>query len=191
MITIVSGLPRSGTSMMMQMLNAGGLPALADGFRTADEDNPQGYFEFEKVKQLKSDATWLAQAEGKAVKVVTQLLVDLPADRRYKVLFMHRNLDEILASQSQMLGRRGQPGANIPPDKMKGVFERHLEQVTAWLAKQPCFDVLPVQYAEVVRQPLDHAKAVAAFLNRPMDVEKMAASVSAKLYRHVCPGGGK
>ena len=177
--------------MMMQMLNAGGLPTLADGSRKADEDNPQGYFEFEKVKQLKSDATWLAQAEGKAVKVITQLLVDLPADRRYKVLFMRRDLDEILASQGQMLRRRGQPGADIPPDKMKSVFEKHLEQVTAWLSKQPGFDVLPVQYAEVVRRPLDQAKAVAAFLNRPMDVEKMAASVSAKLYRHVCPDGGK
>jgi hypothetical protein len=191
MIIIVSGLPRSGTSMMMQMLNAGGVPTLADGSRKADEDNPQGYFEFEKVKQLKSDTSWLAQAEGKAVKVITQLLADLPTDRQYKVLFMRRDLDEILASQIQMLRRRSQPGADIPPEKMKGVFEKHLEQVTAWLSRQPGFDVLPVQYAEVVRRPFEQAKAVAAFLNRPMDVEKMAASVSAKLYRNVSPAGGK
>jgi hypothetical protein len=106
-ITIVSGLPRSGTSMMMQMLAAGGMPALADNLRQADEDNPRGYYEFERVKEVATDSSWLDEAEGKAVKMVYRLLYDLPADRSYRVIFMIRSLDEVIASQQVMLERSG------------------------------------------------------------------------------------
>ena len=104
-LTVVSGLPRSGTSMMMRMLEQGGLPVLIDGVRTADDDNPNGYYEFEAVKQTREDASWLEGSEGKAVKMVYRLLYDLPPDRAYRVLFMTRNLDEVLASQRVMLTR--------------------------------------------------------------------------------------
>src|SRR5262245_12295550 len=106
-ITIVSGLPRSGTSMMMSMLEAGGLGALTDGIRAADEDNPKGYYEFERVKKIKQDTAWLADAKGRVVKMISQLLLDLPAAYQYRIIFMRRNIDEILASQKQMMVRRG------------------------------------------------------------------------------------
>ena len=185
MITIVSGLPRSGTSMMMQMLRAGGMPLLADEQRKADDDNPLGYFEFERVKKLKTDASWLDQAEGKAVKVITQLLPDLPPGRDYYTIFMLRDLDEVLRSQREMLVRRGQSGAALSDDKMKDIFSKHLERTQSWLSAQPNFKVLSVRYAEVIRQPLDQARNVAAFLGGSLDADKMAAAVNAQLYRNV------
>src|SRR5579872_1312474 len=106
-VTIVSGLPRSGTSMMLRMLAAGGLPILTDGVRTPDEDNPHGYLEWEGVKSLARDASWVASARGKGVKVIYYWLRDLPRDCRYRVIFMRRDLDEVLASQAAMLERRG------------------------------------------------------------------------------------
>lgn len=171
--------------MMMQMLRSGGLPLLVDEQRKADDDNPMGYFEFERVKQLKSDTAWLDQAEGRAVKIITQLLQDLPARHDYRVIFMSRDLDEVLRSQRDMLARRGQPGAALTDSQMKDIFAKHLERTRSWLATQPNFAVLNVEYADVVRQPLDRARAVAAFLGVPLDADKMAAAVKAQLYRKV------
>src|SRR5437868_1127771 len=114
-LTIVSGLPRSGTSMMMRMLEAGGMPVLTDKVRSADEDNPNGYFEFEAVKRTKQDASWLDDSGGRAVKMVYRLLYDLPVNRNYRVLFMRRNLKEVLASQREML-RRKDPDADAADD---------------------------------------------------------------------------
>jgi len=185
MITIVSGLPRSGTSMMMQMLAAGGLPVVTDGLRTADEDNPAGYFEFEKVKQLKTDAGWLEQAEGRAVKVITQLLPELPAGREYRVILMQRDLDEVLRSQQEMLVRRGRPAPALSHDEMKNIYARHLEQTTAWLTAQPAFKVLQVAYADVIRQPLELARRIVTFLGVPLQTEAMAGAVQSRLYRKI------
>src|SRR5260221_40938 len=106
-IVVVSGLPRSGTSLMMAMLQAGGVPVLSDGLRAPDADNPNGYFEFEPVKQLRTDHTWLASAQGKALKVVVPLLFHFPELFDCRVLFMERNLDEVIASQLAMLARKG------------------------------------------------------------------------------------
>jgi hypothetical protein len=185
MITIVSGIPRSGTSMMMQMLKAGGLELLVDNERKADDDNPRGYFEFEKVKQLRHDKSWIEQAEGKAVKVITQLLSDLPPDRKYKVILMNRDIDEVLASQSEMLKRRGESGAIAQIEELRGAFEKHRTQMGIWLRQRACFEVLEVHYAEAVKNSRAQAEAIAKFLGVPLDIDAMVESVSRKLYRHV------
>lgn len=185
MITIVSGIPRSGTSMMMQMLKAGGLDPLADHLRKADDDNPQGYFELEKVKRLRQDKSWISEAEGKVVKVITQLLPDLPADRKYKVILMNRDLDEVLASQSEMLKRRGESGAIAQVDDLKISFEKHIEQMRTWLKQCRHFEVLEIHYADTVKDPRPQAEAIARFLGVPLDIDAMARSVNRKLYRQV------
>ena len=120
-ITIVSGLPRSGTSMMMKMLEAGGMPVLTDSWRSADEDNPKGYYEFERVKQIKTDQAWLPQAQGKVVKMISELLQYLPPIYCYRVIFMRRKLEETLASQRQMLQRRGEPAPVVSDESLAGI----------------------------------------------------------------------
>ena len=182
-VIIVSGLPRSGTSMMMNMLQAGGLPILTDNIRTADDDNPKGYYEFEQVKQIEQDPSWLEDAQGKVVKMISALLKHLPADYHYKVIFMRRKIEEVLASQRQMLIRRNEPTDTIADNKMADLYRRHLQQVEAWLAKQPNIDVLYVTYHQVVANPREHAEQINAFLGSGLDVDAMAASVDQMLYR--------
>jgi hypothetical protein len=180
---IVSGLPRSGTSMMMKMLEAGGLDVLTDHRRQADTDNPKGYYEFERVKQLEHDRSWLRDAEGKVVKIISQLLHHLPPDYAYKVVFMRRRMEEILASQEQMLVRRGEETDKIADEKLAALFRQHLERVKAWLDEQPSFDVIYVSYNRVLESPRDEARRVDAFLDEDLDVHRMAAVVDPQLYR--------
>jgi hypothetical protein len=182
-ITVVSGLPRSGTSMMMKMLEAGGLEPITDNIRTADEDNPKGYYELEKVKELKNDASWVDEARGKVVKVISALLQDLPKDHRYKIVFMQRLMPEILASQKQRLVRRGQPTDRVPDEKMAAMFEKHLEKIYGWIAEQPNMEVLYVKYNEVLADPASAASAIAEFLGLPVDQAAMTSVVDAQLYR--------
>ena len=182
-ITIVSGLPRSGTSMMMKMLEAGGMEVLTDQIRVADEDNPQGYYEFEPVKQIETDKTWLPAAQGKAVKMVAALLKHLPAGYSYKVILMQRRMQEVLASQKQMLRRRGEPTDRISDDQMAELFARHLERVKAWLAQQPNIELLHVHYDQVLADPYRQAAEINRFLGGWLDVERMAAVVDPALYR--------
>lgn len=182
-VVIVSGLPRSGTSMMMKMLEAGGLQVLTDNIRTADEDNPKGYYEFEAVKELESNKEWLKDARGKVVKIISQLLKQLPPDYHYKIVFMRRKMEEILASQRQMLIRRGEPTDAISDDKMAKIFQAHLLQVESWLAKQPNMDVLYVHYTEALEQPLPVIDKINQFLGGKLDTKKMAAVVDKSLHR--------
>lgn len=182
-IIIVSGLPRSGTSMMMKMLVAGGLEALTDDIRTADEDNPKGYFELEKVKELDKDKAWLADAGGKVIKVISALLKHLPADRRYKVVFMRRKMEEVLASQRQMLIRRGEPTDTISDEKMAGLFRKHLADVDAWLARQPNIETLNVDYNSMLAEPAPLIESVRRFLGGRLDARAMAETIDAALYR--------
>ena len=182
-ITIVSGLPRSGTSMLMKMLAAGGLPPLTDGIREADVDNPGGYYEFEQVKQLAKDTTWLELAEGKAVKVISQLLDQLPLHKPYKIVFAFRKMDEILASQRAMLARRGLPCDRASDAAMAAAFERHLSAVQQWLAQHPQMEVLYIDYAAVLCDPLATSHEIKAFLARSLDVRQMASAVDKSLYR--------
>lgn len=184
-VIVVSGLPRSGTSMMMKMLAAGGVPPLTDRIREADSDNPQGYYEFERVKKLdKGDNAWLVQAPGKAVKVISQLLKYLPADYEYRVIFMRRHMDEVLASQQKMLVNRGEDPTAVTDETMAGLFAAHLEQVTQWLVQQPNMTTLFLQYSDVVATPLSQAQAIQNFLRADLDVEAMATAVTPDLYRN-------
>jgi hypothetical protein len=182
-VTLVSGLPRSGTSMMMRMLEAGGLPVLVDHVRTADEDNPEGYYELERVKKIEHDTAWLDDARGKVVKMISALLTHLPPGYAYKVVFMRRKLDEVLASQRQMLIRRGKPTDATSDEKMAQFFTRHLQNVEAWMAAQPNIAVLYVSYNELMENPEAHCGQVAAFLGLPLDPARMASVASTTLYR--------
>ena len=184
-VTVVSGLPRSGTSMMMKMLEAGGIPPITDEIREADMDNPKGYYEFERVKQLdKGDKEWVADAQGKSVKVISQLLRHLPADYDYKVIFMRRNMDEILASQKKMLVNRGEDPNKVSDEEITGLFEKHLAQVMTWLDNQPNVDALYIHYSEMLSDPQTQSELVNAFLGGDLDVEAMTAVVDPNLYRN-------
>lgn len=180
-IIIVSGLPRSGTSLMMQMLDGGGLAVLTDGIRSADTDNPRGYYELEKVKRLKHDSAWLPEARGQAMKMVSQLLYDLPASERYRVVFMERDFDEMLTSQEKMLARLGRPAA--PREQIIPAYNQHLERLHAWLAQQANFAVLRVSYNALLARPAEEARRVREFLGRG-DSAAMARAVDATLYRN-------
>lgn len=181
MITVVSGLPRSGTSMMMQMLEAGGLTPFSDQRRAADASNPRGYYEHERVKALAKDNAWVADAEGHVVKVIAQLLRHLPDGSDYRVVFMERDLDEVLDSQTAMLGRLGRPGGN--PVVLRPVFERQLAEAKAWLNEHPRADVLYVPHRAVIEAPTAQAAAVNAFLGGGLDEAAMAAVVDPSLHR--------
>lgn len=183
-VIIVSGLPRSGTSMMMKMLEAGGQVILTDNLREADANNPKGYYEFERVKQMKDgDLAWLSEAVGKVVKIVTGLIMFLPSDYNYKIIFMRRDLNEVLSSQKKMLGRLGKEDDNIPDDKMAKVYDEHLKQVKGWLIKQPNIELLYVNYNSMVADPTDALNKVNAFVGGSMDVAVMAGVVDEELYR--------
>ena len=186
-ITVVSGLPRSGTSMMMQMLVAGGMPAVSDGLRTADADNPRGYLELEAVKKLKTDSAWLAGARGHAVKVISMLLYELPADYEYRVIFMHRDMDEILASQKEMLKRRGTAGADSGADAdaaMRQHLGAHLKKVEAWLAERKNFHVLYCEHRELLRAPVEQARRVGEFLGPGLNEQAMVQAIDPSLHRN-------
>ena len=180
-ITIVTGLPRSGTSMMMQMLAAGGLPALTDGQRTADEDNPRGYLEYDKVKSLRSDNLWLTEAYGKAVKVIAQLLEYLP-DEKYRLVFMERDLSEVISSQRAMLDRTGKQGARLTDEHLAKVFSKQILLVDGIIAAKN-MPVLRVSYRSCVETPEAVATDVNLFLPCGLDERAMAASVDTRLYR--------
>ena len=183
-ITVVSGLPRSGTSMMMKMLEAGGIPPVTDNLRTADEDNPKGYYEFERVKQLtKGDIEWLADAPGKVVKVIAALLPYLPATYRYRVVFMQRDMTEVLASQRQMLIRRGEDPNKIPDEIISKLFEKHLRQVNEWVAQQSNVERLDVNYNEMLKNPAPFIAQINAFLGGNLDIAQMAQVVDPSLHR--------
>lgn len=169
--------------MMMQMLAAGGLPVLTDGRRTADADNPRGYYEYEAVKSLARDRTWLHHACGKAVKIVSALLVHLPDDFDYRVIFMRRPMEEILASQSAMLDRLGHTAARGDDRRLGELFARHLAEIDAMLEHRSTIARLDVDYPSVIGTPLRVAEAVSAFLGGTLDSARMAACVAPELHR--------
>lgn len=184
-VTVVSGLPRSGTSMMMKALEAGGLPVLTDAQRAADEDNPKGYYEIERVKQLdKGDTAWVAEAQGQVVKVISALLEHLPPGYQYRVVFMQRALPEVLASQKKMLQRRGEPTDRVSDEELARLFNKHLQKVETWLRAQPNFQVLYVDYNRMLADPLPHLHQVNQFLGGSLDEQRMAAVVDPALYRN-------
>jgi hypothetical protein len=181
-IIVVSGLPRSGTSLMMQMLECGGMEIVTDRVRAADTDNPRGYFEFEKVKKIKHDASWLPATRGKAFKMISQLLYDLPATERYRVIFMERDLEEMLISQEKMLERLGRKGADR--EKIRASYTVHLDRLMDWLSQQANLSLLKVSYNDLLEQPERQAERVSAFLDGRADIQGMANAVDPALYRN-------
>ncbi len=184
-ITIVSGLPRSGTSMMMKMLEAGGMAVLTDHYRQADADNPRGYYEFERVKRLpEGDYAWLGEARGKAVKVIATLLEHLPPTYQYRVIFMHRRMEEILASQIKMLVRRGEATDKAGDEGLKEAFESHVRRVHAWLATQHNITVLDVDYNQLLDDPGPPVLEINRFLGVSLDADRMLQAIDPALYRN-------
>lgn len=185
-IVVVSGLPRSGTSMAMQMLAGGGLSVVTDGVRKAGEDNPKGYFEYELVKSLhrdEEDGAWLREGRGKVVKIISFLLKHLPDSNNYKVIFMSRALPEVLASQRKMLDRRGKPN-DTSDERMLELWRDHLWKVGYLLEHADHFESLEIEYRSVVASPLEQARRMKDFLGLPLDADAMAAAVDEKLYRN-------
>ncbi len=183
MITIVSGLPRSGTSLMMQMLEKGGMTTLTDQIRKADDNNPRGYYEYDKVKSLSRDSAWLKEAEGKAVKIIAQLLFFLPRNFEYSILFMERNMEEIIASQSKMLQSLGRTGAKLDSAILIQTFQRQVNQARAVLSKSANIQWMPVFYNTIFTDPVQTAQKVNAFLGNSLNVPDMASVVDVSLYR--------
>ena len=185
-IVLVSGLPRSGTSMMMRMLQAGGMELMVDHIRKADEDNPHGYFEYERVKRLDKDTAWLKEARGKAVKVISQLLYHLPVhqdDFEYRILFMQRQMEEILASQRAMLIRRGQPADDQDDDILADKFSLHLKKITAWLTRQEKIKTLYIKFHHVIASPHEASREINRFLGNVLNINQMTRAVDRSLYR--------
>ena len=184
-LVVVSGLPRSGTSMMMKMLEAGGLPIMTDNVRTADVDNPKGYYEYERVKDLEkeTDKSYLRDGRGKVLKVISFLLKDLPDDNAYRIIFMRRDLQEVLASQNKMLAHRGE--ADASDDRaMADAYLNHLASVRILARKRPNFEMIEVRYDTTVNQPAEAARQVNIFLGGRLDERKMTEVVDAELYRN-------
>jgi predicted AlkP superfamily phosphohydrolase/phosphomutase/tetratricopeptide (TPR) repeat protein len=183
-IIVVSGLPRSGTSMMMRMLENCGIPLLTDKVRTADDNNPHGYYEYELVKNLANNATWMPEAEGKAVKIIAQLLPYLPAKHRYKIIYMQREISEVLISQQLMLGKTREQAIKNYPFKLAQTYFGQLERVEQWIDDQPNVDILRVNYADAHNNPRETAIRVIEFLERDLNVEEMIRAVDKQLYRN-------
>lgn len=187
-VVVVSGLPRSGTSMVMKMLEAGGIPILTDHERHADEDNPEGYFEHTRVKNLAADPdkSWLRDARGKALKVISHLIKELPADNYYRVILVRRDLQEVLASQNIMLTRRQQPNP-IADAEAAELYRKHLHSTVLHIEGRANMDLLRINYHEVVRDPLACAQQIQRFVGRKLDTASMAAVVNERLYRNRNP----
>jgi len=184
-ITVVSGLPRSGTSMMMKMLEAGGLACLTDSKRLPDEDNPRGYYEFERVKKLpEGDCDWLIDARGKVVKVVSTLLEYLTTVYPYKIVYMQRNTLEVVHSQRQMLSRLQQTPQPLSDEQLLALLRKHEAQVQAWVACQPGMEICYVSYNELLDEPRAHLERVRQFLDVPLDLQSMLQVVDPGLYRN-------
>lgn len=189
-ITVVSGLPRSGTSLMMQMLHAGGIEAVTDQERKPDADNPRGYFEFERVKKIKTDKAWLPDAKGKQVKMVHILLLDLPTSplpegvAGYRVVFMRRHLEEVVKSQSVMLERHGKTGAALPPERLMAMYKQQIDQVLAHCAKSPAFKLMELSYNDLMADPAAAAASLNDFLGGGLDRQAMVSAVDPTLYRN-------
>lgn len=170
--------------MMMKMLEAGGLPPVTDNIRTADKDNPKGYYEFERVKKMPDgDIEWVGEATGKSVKVISALLEHLPPDYTYKVIFMLRNMQEILASQHQMLVRSNKPTDKVSDEDLAEMYRKHLNKVRSWLAEQQNMSVMYVDYNDIMSNPSSYPERIQRFLGFPLDIERMMTVVDPDLYR--------
>lgn len=182
-ITVVSGLPRSGTSMMMRMLESGGIPAMTDGVRTADADNPRGYYELEAVKQLDRNTSWLEDAYNKAIKIIYVFLYHLPGNHRYKVLFLRRSLNDVVASQKVMLDRRRQAGT-LTDEQLMESYNKQLQRLYSWVKRQSNIEILYLDYEEILSEPETAVFDITKFLGVPLDTHAMMQSIEPSLHRN-------
>ena len=184
-VTVVSGLPRSGTSMMMRMLETGGMSVVTDHIRVPDESNPKGYYEFERVKQLQDGNTrWIAEGKGKVVKIISALLEYLPPEHQYRIVFMQRNMPEILASQREMLLRRGEPTDRISDRHLTGFYQDHLAHIADWLSEQGNMKAIYLHYNQIMENPREPIAQLCQFLQPlPLNPNKMLSVVESSLYR--------
>ena len=184
-IVVVSGLPRSGTSMMMKMLQAGGMPVLIDELRIPDADNPNGYYQFERVKQLnKGDYAWLKDAEGKAVKIISALLPNLPVTYSYKIIFMQRQYSEVIHSQQKMLVHRGESTERMTNEELIRIYENHLQQVYSWVRSQQQISMFTADYNSLIYEPIKWITQITRFVDLPLDQQKMTNVIDSHLYRN-------
>lgn len=183
-IIVVSGLPRSGTSMMMKMLEAGGVQLFVDNVRKPDYDNPNGYYEFEKVKEINKDASWLGDIRGKAIKIVSMLLYHLPPMYGYKVIFMQRNMEEILNSQRKMLKRSDAQPEVIDDGIMANKFEVHLKKIYNWIERQKNIQCLYISYNDILNDPQGSSIRVNTYLGDHLDIKAMVKAIDHSLYRN-------
>lgn len=183
-IVVVSGLPRSGTSMMMQMLDAGGIKILSDGKREADISNPKGYYEYEKVKGLFKDNSWLGEAEGMAVKIITQLVPSLSPKHNYKIVYMDRAISEVLVSQQKMIGKEKDVQSGVFPAKLDAIFKKQVAKMKDWVGSQPNVSMIKIDYSDVIENPIDNAMKVASFLEKELDIDAMIKVVDPSLHRN-------
>jgi hypothetical protein len=182
-VTVVTGVPRSGTSLVMQMLAAGGIEPLTDGLRLPDDDNPRGYFELEAVKRTRRDASWVREAVGRSVKVIHALVTALPADRAYRLIWVHRPFEEVIASQRAMLARHGAGDDVLAPERLAEIFRAQVQEAERWVAAQPGFASLAIDYHAVLDDPRAAAQSVDRFLGGGLDCRAMAGVVDAGLQR--------
>jgi len=177
--------------MVMKMLEAGGLEVMSDRVRAADEDNPNGYYELERVMRLNvdEDRAWLIEARGKGIKIISSLLTYLPESNNYQVIFMHRNLDEVIRSQNAMLLHRGQPIGSASDEDVHALYDKHVKRVKSFLGACRSFDVLDVEYAKALTSPEEEAARMSRFLKRDLNITLMAAAVDRQLYRHRSSNG--
>lgn len=182
-IIVVSGLPRSGTSLMMSLLEAAGVPVLQDDARPADESNPRGYYELAAVKRTASDPGWVDGAAGRAVKVIHRLLDALPRDRRYRVILMQRPIAEVVASQDRMLARLGEASGGIPAERLSAVLEAQLAEAKTLLEQEDCVEWIAVDYPRLVADPESECDRVIDFLGLDASAAVLARRVDPALHR--------
>lgn len=182
-IVVVSGLPRSGTSMVMSMLKAGGVQVITDHQRSADIDNPNGYFEYERVKLLKNDNSWLESCKGKAIKIISPLLYYLPDNLSYKIIFIYRDLDEVLASQQKMIMHNNKQ-KNTDDLSLKSTFKKHLKEIYHWLEVKSNMEILHIEYEKIIFNSIACSNIINDFLKLDLSLEAMANSVNSDLYRN-------
>jgi hypothetical protein len=189
-IIVVSGLPRSGTSMLMNMLHAGGMQVMTDSERVADIDNPKGYFEYERVKDLEkeTDKSYVRDGRGKVLKVISFLIKDLPDDNDYRVIFMRRDLEEVIASQNKMIQRLGTEDSTAAEEAMKEAYRNDIVRTRLLCKGRPNFELIEVNYKNTIGDPEATARSVNAFVGGHLDEAAMRAAVDGSLYRNRSKG---
>ena len=171
--------------MMMQALHKGGIEPYTDSNREADSDNPRGYYEHEKATQLMRDQSWIPEARGKAVKIVAQLLNHLPKDENYRIIFMDRDLREVIKSQKVMLERLGREGGKLGDSAMMATLDRQVHTIESMMAMQENIDVLFVDYGEAITAPEEISRRINEFMGGDLDEAGIQSAIDPSLRRQI------